>query len=278
MNFSRNNSIRNVKFLAVLLVSSLILLGCDSTGLQSERDNSQVLQEVEQFRSTYSSSLDHVGDHLEEAGTSLGNREAVKAGFQEFVQQKFGADSQTYVKATRAFEKSDQGPASGPRTLGDESSSLSGLPETVQGIVRNAQEASRESKSYAAYKEHLREVQQTVLDRDWSKNEKEQALAYLVVMEETMGFLKSNKHLVKQTNGATVNGSPIVASSEEEIWWESWGKCAAGIIGGAGTTGIAGAKAGLEIGTAAGSPLKGAAIGATVGAVSGAAAGAAATC
>lgn len=137
---------------------------------------------------------------------------------QEFLQQKFGTDSRTYVKATSAFEKSDQGPGFGARTLGGESSSLAGLPETVQGIVRNAQEALRESASYAAYKEHLRDAQQTVLDKDWSKKEKEQALAYLVVMEETMGFLKSNKHLVKQTSEATVNRLPIAASSEDEGW------------------------------------------------------------
>jgi hypothetical protein len=65
-------------------------------------------------------------------------------------------------------------------------------------------------------------------------------------------------------------------SQMEEIsgggWWASWGKCAAGIVGGAGLGGLAGGAAGSVI------PVLGTGIGAGIGAVSGALSGAAAAC
>lgn len=61
------------------------------------------------------------------------------------------------------------------------------------------------------------------------------------------------------------------AASSDKGWWESWGKCAAGIIGGAGLGGLAGAA--VTSPTVVGIP-----VGTAVGVVSGALSGAAATC
>ncbi|MFF1995369.1 Blp family class II bacteriocin [Bacillus mycoides] len=55
-------------------------------------------------------------------------------------------------------------------------------------------------------------------------------------------------------------------------WWNSWGKCVAGTVGGAGTGGLGGAGIGSAV------PGIGTAIGAGVGGVSGALTGAAASC
>lgn len=66
---------------------------------------------------------------------------------------------------------------------------------------------------------------------------------------------------VVSANGVTTYG-----------WWGDWGKCAAGIAGGAGTEGLAGAGVGSAV------PGIGTATGAAVGGVAGALTGAAAAC
>jgi hypothetical protein len=275
MRFSYSSSIRNVKFLAVLLVSSLILLGCDSTGLQSEQDNSQVLQEVEQFRSTYSAGLNHIGVHLDSTGASLGNKDAVKTGLQSFTAKRFGAESQAHVQATNAFVSSR---ASEPEPLTSEakSSSLEDLPANVRNVVRNTEETLRASARFKDFKENLRQTRKKVLNEDWSAAEKRQALTYIAVVEESLAFLKRNRHLV--ADGDTeANGGLVVTSEEEPSWWE----CISGAAGDAGELAIAGAGVGCAIGAGTtGGPGCGpaAAIGGSAGALSGAASGAADHC
>ncbi|MFL9024823.1 MULTISPECIES: Blp family class II bacteriocin [Bacillus] len=67
--------------------------------------------------------------------------------------------------------------------------------------------------------------------------------------------------------------------TEEELmeiegggWWNSWGKCVAGTIGGAGTGGLGGAAAGSAV------PVIGTGIGGAIGGVSGGLTGAATFC
>ncbi|HEK22317.1 MULTISPECIES: hypothetical protein [unclassified Mucilaginibacter] len=55
-------------------------------------------------------------------------------------------------------------------------------------------------------------------------------------------------------------------------WWSSWGKCAAGIVGGAGIGGLGGAAAGSAV------PVLGTGAGAVVGVIAGGLSGAAAAC
>ena len=55
-------------------------------------------------------------------------------------------------------------------------------------------------------------------------------------------------------------------------WWASWGKCAAGILGGTGTGGLAGAGIGSVV------PGLGTAAGAVIGGISGGLTGAVAAC
>ena len=55
-------------------------------------------------------------------------------------------------------------------------------------------------------------------------------------------------------------------------WWTSWGKCAAGILGGAGLGSLGGAAAGSAV------PVLGTAAGAVAGAIAGGLSGAAAAC
>lgn len=274
MRIISRNSFGKAKFLAMLLASSLLLWGCDSTSPQNENNRSQLRQDVQNFRSTYSASLNHVGDYLGKRGTSLSNRSAVKAGMQDFLQERSGTGSEAYENATDAFERYYQ-QASGLKTgtLSSKSNSSERLPENVREVVRNAQNALQKSESYAAYKEHLREAQQAVLNEDWSRGQKEQALTYLVVMEETMGFLKSNQHLAKQASGAAVTADGQLVAASEEGWWDSWGRCAAGTLGGMGTGALVGAAAGTTIPE----PMTTGA-GAVIGGISGGLTGAAAAC
>lgn len=65
---------------------------------------------------------------------------------------------------------------------------------------------------------------------------------------------------------------PDSCNNEDNGWWESWGKCAAAILGGAGIEGLAGAGIGTIV------PGLGNLTGAIIGAISGAFTGAVLGC
>ncbi len=95
-------------------------------------------------------------------------------------------------------------------------------------------------------------------------------------------ILESNKSLLTEEEYKQFEVVLFVSSEILDIylqkkivtkgWWASWGKCVAGILGGAGTEGLAGAAVGSVV------PGLGTAAGAVVGAVSGGLTGAALAC
>lgn len=278
MNTVRFRVLDHSYIFAALVGLGLLLPGCDSISPQSEKsdENERIVQEIQDFRSTYSASLNHIGNHLDTTGASLGNKGAVQTGLQSFVNKRSGSNPEVSENAAEAFVNNYQNSKLRTRTF-SESSAREDLPRNVREVVRSAQESLRNSTSYSAFKKHLRESRDSILAESWSKKEKKQALAYLVLVEETMSFVKSNPHLVEQSNASSVTADgQLVATAEEEeeeTWWESWGKCVAGTVGGAGTGTLMGAAAGTTIPE----PVT-TGVGAAVGGVSGALGGAAASC
>ncbi len=254
-----------------------MLPGCDSISPQSEKsdENERIVQEIQDFRSTYSASLNHIGNHLDTTGASLGNKGAVQTGLKSFVNKRSGSNPEVSENAAEAFVNNYQNSKLKTRTF-SKLSARKDLPRNVREVVRGARESLRNSTSYSAFKKHLRESRDSILGESWSKKEKKQALAYLVLVEETISFVKSNPHLVGQSNASSVTADgQLVATAEEteETWWESWGKCVAGTVEGGGTGALAGAAAGTTIPE----PMT-TGTGAAIGGASGALTGAAVSC
>ncbi|WP_251939990.1 hypothetical protein [Salinibacter ruber] len=181
------------------------------------------------------------------------------------------------MQATEAF-MSYRASEPGALTSEAKSSSLKDLPANVRNVVRNTEETLRASANFEDFKEKSRQTRQKVLNEDWSAAEKKQALIHIAVVEESLAFLKKNRHLVADDD-AEANGGVVVTSEEGEkpSWWE----CISGAAGDAGEIAIAGAGVGCAVGAGTtGGPGCGpaAAIGAGIGALSGGASEAADHC
>lgn len=106
-------------------------------------------------------------------------------------------------------------------------------------------------------------------------SDKDFLLSYIVSYKSTLVFINTNIDLI---NAGFEDPS---FGGRTQGWWDSWGKCAAGIIGGAGSVGIGYALAGAGAGTIV-LPVVGtvavAVVAGVAGAVFGGLAGAAAAC
>ena len=98
--------------------------------------------------------------------------------------------------------------------------------------------------------------------QDMSVEDKDFILTFIVSYKESLTFINANPDLFTTSlvNGRT-NG-----------WWDDWGKCAAGTVGGILTGGLGGAAIGSAV------PIIGTITGGVVGAVGGGLTGAAAAC
>jgi len=137
-------------------------------------------------------------------------------------------------------------------------------------VVLDTRTAIRESKSFESFKGYVSQKREEILTSDWNKQEKVNSLSYLVLLEQSLGFMKANQDLVPIA--ATKSSSPLHEPQKEEGWWSSWGKCVAGTTGGAIMGGLTGAGVGSTV------PAIGTGTGAAVGAVGGGLSGAAASC
>ena len=238
-----------------------------------------MLRDIQTFRSTYSSSLDYIGNYLNRRNASLRETEVFKSGLQGFMADRFGTNSGTYTNAIAAFE-SRAARASTPHRKS--SDLVESLPPNVQGVVHDTEEALQASASYDAFSEELHQIEQEVLDAEWSLEEKEQALLYLVITDESLAFLDQNPHLIANAQAtARINGAPTANSDDDDEEESSWWNCVSGTVG----TMLAHATAGVGVGCGTGAVINGpqgcavgAGIGGTVGVVSGGLSGAADHC
>lgn len=124
------------------------------------------------------------------------------------------------------------------------------------------------------YLSHLNQLKNNVLSSTITVEEKQQLIdkiAFMNAFVDWMGTLESQN----------TNKSSFLAKSDCDGWWDCWGRCAAGTIGGAGLGALGGAALGgggctvvlPVIGTVACGT-----VGAVVGGVSGVLAGAASSC
>ncbi len=94
----------------------------------------------------------------------------------------------------------------------------------------------------------------------YSENDKNFILNYIIIYKSSISFLINNQDLFSPNNHLKAG------------WWDDWGKCAAGILGGAGGGALGGGAAGSVI------PGVGTLAGGIIGGISGALTGAAAAC
>jgi hypothetical protein len=113
------------------------------------------------------------------------------------------------------------------------------------------------------FKSYLEKQFESIATSNRSIEDKDFLLTYIVSYKATLGFLEVNRDLIEDESSS--NGRLEKKSS----WWDDWGKCAAGIVGGAGSVGLGGFLGGAAVGTVT-LPVVGTVSGAVVGGIGGA--------
>jgi hypothetical protein len=126
--------------------------------------------------------------------------------------------------------------------------------------------------SAEAYQIHLQDLDKQVRTSNMNMMEKQTLVNRIALMDAFVDWMGTLD---------TPANKPGLEKAEDEGWWDSWGKCAAGTVGGAGLGALAGAGVG-GAGCTVVLPIIGTVacgtVGGVVGGVSGALAGAAASC
>ena len=102
--------------------------------------------------------------------------------------------------------------------------------------------------------------------------EKDYLLQSLIIYKVSTEFLCKNNDLVIVSEVQNKSGLRVLVTGRRVIWWEKWGKCAAGTVGGAGIGALTGAGIGSAI------PAIGTLAGGIVGGIAGGLSGAAEHC
>lgn len=117
------------------------------------------------------------------------------------------------------------------------------------------------------YRDRLERLLEEVVASEAKVEEKNPLLIHLSSQLVAHGFIESNLDLLELTN-KQARGSD---------WWKDWGRCAAGIVGGAGIAALGGCAVGAQVGLGIAS-IPGCGVGAIMGGIFGGLSGAAAAC
>lgn len=136
--------------------------------------------------------------------------------------------------------------------------------EIINSFIREIEIGLINSKGANEFTDFLQVKFDEILNDDIQFENKDYLLQYIISYKVSVEFLNNNLDLI--------NLDEQQLKSIQYSWWDSWGQCAAGILGGAGMGALGGAAAASVI------PILGTIAGAIAGGIFGGLSGAAAAC
>lgn len=244
--------------LSTLLKASLAVLlvfgaGCDSTADDDTMTEDPVAS-VAALQADYEAALDHLDATVLTTTDGPVSSDVLVDASLDFYADRYGETSDRYVTLAEGMRGVQSGAvARAPQDISP----------TLESVTLRVDEARQTSVSFVAFQTELAEIRSDVIAEDWSARDTENALAYIALLDSSMEFLRDH---------AALAGAPMSNSARMHHWWDSWGKCAAGVVGGGILGGLTGAGAGSVV------PAIGTAAGGVAGAIGGGLSGAAAAC
>ena len=257
----------SIVLISLLIVGCFVAVSCmDKSVNQAEVDETINFQE---FQQTLKSVFTEATKRIER--TPYVTRNTVGLSLKEAYKDVLGDQANMYQ-----FEQARELAASGKSNNSD-------------GIAYAQTETLSETiiRSAASPAEAIENFEEYLSDESLSDEERIE----LITGKEFISFLDANSQAVEEglsekliarsgDEDSDQEGDTDVQEDDGKSWWDSWGKCAAGTLGGAITTGGAYCWGGAQSGIWGGpkGAATGCAVGAVVGAVGGALVGAAASC
>ncbi|MGB3542760.1 hypothetical protein [Rubrivirga sp.] len=207
-----------------------LLSGCDSA--QTTSGDDVVPQTAVEVRAFYRANLAAVDSYAAERDLPVESPEVILAGTRQFYADQFGPSSDEYSLYASALESQ---PTTGARLAansGDE------VPEAVADVAQDVESLINGSDTFVAFMDGLADLYTQTEGSDLSSSDREMALAYIAVVQESMAYLD-------QQNGYSD------AAAMEYARIRGW-RCAAGILGSAALGGLGGFGAAGPIGATIG--------------------------
>ena len=228
-------------------ISLLLIISCSDSEISENRVDDRYAELEKSLTSDYNT----LALGLRNKKSDFGNKQSVVAIAQEQYQESpdsYKAFIINYEKASNAYTA---------KTSSDAVLSVT-QKEKIKEITASVSlyNSSAEFKSYLD--NQFKQISASSIDN----TDKDFLLTYIISYKTTVTFLEDNSDLIlpNQANSRV---------EKKESWWSSWGKCAAGIVGGAGSVGLGGFLGGAAVGTVT-LPVVGTVSGAVVGGVGGA--------
>ncbi|MFO8233892.1 MAG: hypothetical protein R6U04_00610 [Bacteroidales bacterium] len=241
---------KNNDFKIKLIVGLMFIIGITSF-VSCEKDNSEITtgNDYSELSLSVKSVLESIGQSLREQNSTFDNRINVKRGAKQF----FSEESKAYDAFLNAYDESVN--SSNLKTTFNN--------EIVNSIISDIEGELINSNSPSEFIDYLEEKFDEVSVSDIDPENKDVLLKYIISYKTFLEFINNNVDLIANQSGQL---------KSTHNWWDSWGRCAAGIVDGAGLGALTGGAAASVI------PVLDTTAEVTVGGVSGGLSGAAAAC
>jgi len=259
---------KNVFKKSILSLATLVLVfSC------SQENDIAPMTESTELSEVISDNLNSIADGLRANKQTFTNTELVAELGKKNLENKYGINSDAVSSYSQAFKSVGLQNA---RT--NEDLNLSVQANQFVSLIK---ESSTSSKHLKAYKEKLTTIDEDISSSGLAKEEKNILRVQIISLQTSLTFVAANFDLFHPeaiSNGRSTGCDDNQCTDEEQIseesesWWDDWGKCAAGTIGGVLTGGLGGAAIGSAV------PVVGTITGGVVGAIGGGLTGAAAAC
>ena len=249
----------------ILFFGAAIFVGCNKQEDSASFPNLN-MKKYTQLSSIISTHLNQIAENLRSENSNFTEQAAVI----ESAKKVFGTDDQEYSSFLDSYNKTiilqqlklkEKVKAC---TIPD--SIWNKLSSEQQIIIRNIFDSLTNSSNLDNFTNYLEKQYSDIPnDNKLTNNEKDFMLSYLTGYIASINFIENNIDLVKSS-------TQFIGFKNTLNWWSSWGKCAAGIVGGAIIGGLTGAAAASVI------PGLGTTAGCIIGGIGGGLSGAAAAC
>lgn len=192
--------------------------------------------------------LENIGQNLREQQSTFNDQELVKLSVEEY----YSDEPEIYHVFFTEYEKS----------ISKSHLKNTANNEVINAVVDDIEIGLVNSSDAGEFTDFLQAKFDEVFRSEMQLKNKDLLLQYIVTYKTSIEFIRNNQDIIPHQNDHFKKGG----------WWKSWGKCVAGIVGGAGLGGLAGGAAASVI------PGLGTVAGIIVGGVSGGLSGAAASC
>lgn len=239
--------------IVLISLSIVTFTSCEKTNTQKSDNTSQYLK----LASSVAKGLNAIGDNLRTVNKTYNSEEAVLNS----AKQLCGENSNEF----NAFlsEYKDVQLKSSLLSTGFNNKEINDELNRIKKALENSESPT----NFIGFLKS--EFDNVNANNNLKPENKDFLLKFIVTYQVSVEYLSNNLELVVPTNNIIVGEK---SSLQIQSWWTSWGRCAAGILGGAGLGALTGAGTGSVV------PGLGTTAGAIIGGIAGGLLGAATAC